>query len=246
MKSRTATQDTVLVLSCEHGGNTIPVQYSNLFSTSKAKRALASHRGYDPGALVATSVFSSLATAVFTSTESRLLVDFNRSLDHPQLFSEFSCCLDVKERRSLLKSSYLPYRESITKRIRRLIEDGRRVVHVGVHSFTPVFGGKPRHIDIGWLYDPKRSFEKAFCDRWISATAKQLPETRLRRNAPYTGTSDGLTTSLRTQFSDEQYAGIELELSQGFSRYEERLMPIAQALKSTLEQTIRLSTPSAG
>ena len=38
-----------LVITCEHGGNRIPVRYRGLFKVKKA--VLLSHRGYDIGAL---------------------------------------------------------------------------------------------------------------------------------------------------------------------------------------------------
>lgn len=38
-----------LVITCEHGGNRIPVPYDDPFRTRQA--ALDSHRGFDPGAL---------------------------------------------------------------------------------------------------------------------------------------------------------------------------------------------------
>ena len=41
--------DTRLLLTCEHGGNRIPPEYRALFRGATA--ALASHRGWDPGAL---------------------------------------------------------------------------------------------------------------------------------------------------------------------------------------------------
>jgi hypothetical protein len=44
--------------------------------------------------------------------------------------------------------------------------------------------------------------------------SQALPHLRVRRNRPYRGTSDGLTTHLRRRFAAKDYAGIELELNQ--------------------------------
>jgi hypothetical protein len=44
--------------------------------------------------------------------------------------------------------------------------------------------------------------------------ADRRPEMRVRRNYPYLGKTDGLTTYLRRQFPAEQYLGIELEVNQ--------------------------------
>ncbi len=74
------------LITCEHGGNRIPTAYRRLFRGQKA--LLGSHRGYDPGALVmAKALARALNAPLVSSAVSRLLVDLNRSIGHPQLFS---------------------------------------------------------------------------------------------------------------------------------------------------------------
>src|SRR3954454_18838003 len=41
------------------------------------------------------------------------------------------------------------------------------------------------------------------------------PELRVRRNYPYAGKGDGLTSHLRVRFAQCDYVGIELEVNQG-------------------------------
>jgi predicted N-formylglutamate amidohydrolase len=88
-------------------------------------------------------------------------------------------------------------------------------VHVGVHTFTPVFAGRRRAVDIGILFDPHRAFERAVAGRLLKRLRDAAPGLRIRRNLPYRGWTDGLTTSLRARFPAARYAGIELEVSQG-------------------------------
>ena len=77
--------DTVII-TCEHGGNRIPAPYRRLFRGQRA--VLDSHRGHDPGSLVmATALADTFSAPLLASTTSRLLVDLNRSVGHPQLFS---------------------------------------------------------------------------------------------------------------------------------------------------------------
>jgi len=97
---------------------------------------------------------------------------------------------------------------------RDAIAAGHRVIHVSSHSFTPVLDGVVRDADVGLLYDPARKAEAAFVLRWKTALESHAPDWRIRRNYPYTGTNDGLTTYLRTRFPDHLYAGIELEINQ--------------------------------
>ena len=77
--------DTFIITS-EHGGNRIPAPYRRLFRGQRA--LLDSHRGYDPGSLVMAKALASACPApLVASTVSRLLIDLNRSIGHPQLFS---------------------------------------------------------------------------------------------------------------------------------------------------------------
>lgn len=66
-----------VIVTCEHGGNHIPVRYAALFAA--AGDVLKTHRGWDPGALPLARRFAkTLGTPLFFSTTSRLLVDLNR------------------------------------------------------------------------------------------------------------------------------------------------------------------------
>jgi predicted N-formylglutamate amidohydrolase len=69
-------------------------------------------------------------------------------------------------------------------------------------------------MDVGLLYDPARARERATAIAWQHELRERHPELRIRRNAPYRGTADGLTTALRRERSVRRYAGIEIELNQ--------------------------------
>jgi hypothetical protein len=49
---------------------------------------------------------------------------------------------------------------------------------------------------------------------------QELPELRIDMNEPYSGVSDGLTTTLRAEFPKARYLGIEFEVNQRFARGE--------------------------
>jgi predicted N-formylglutamate amidohydrolase len=201
-----------LVLTCEHGGNRIPPEYRALFRG--ARGALASHRGWDPGALdVARRVAKALRRPLLFVTWSRLLVESNRTDTRPGVWSTYTARLPRLEKGRILARYWRPHRERVLAALRKGTRAGP-VVHVAVHSFTPVLGGERRNADVGLLYDPRRPAEAAFCARWKRALARLAPDLRVRSNYPYRGTSDGLTTWLRKRFPDPAYAGIELELNQ--------------------------------
>ena len=204
-----------LLITCEHGGNRIPQKYWPLFK--RHREALESHRGYDPGALAVARDFAGAFDAELVySTTSRLLVELNRSPNHRQLFSEMALELPPEERDRVLKRYYLPYREWVDARVREAADRREAVVHVSCHSFTPVMDGITRRADIGLLYDPRRHGEAQLCLAWQRALKRAAPRLIVRRNYPYKGYADGLTTFLRTRYPEPRYRGVELEVNQKY------------------------------
>jgi predicted N-formylglutamate amidohydrolase len=207
------TKPVSLLVTCEHGGNRVPPRYRPLFKGHE--ELLKTHRGYDPGGLtVAKDLAEAFKSTLFVATISRLLIDLNRSVGHPKLYSEATRLAPAGVRQEILQAHYLPYRNQVESYIAKEIAKGRRVVHISSHSFTPVLDGEVRNADIGLLYDPGRAAEARLCQDWQAALKTSAPETRVRRNYPYTGKSDGFTAHLRRQFADGTYAGIELEINQ--------------------------------
>jgi predicted N-formylglutamate amidohydrolase len=149
-----------------------------------------------------------------TSSISRLLIDLNRSIGHPQLFSTATRCATATVREEIVAQYYRPYRAQVERLVRQSVERGRRVIHISSHSFTPELDGKVRRADVGLLYHPGRHGEAELCARWKAALAAFAPELRVRRNYPYAGKGDGLTSHLRLRFPHGAYVGIELEVNQ--------------------------------
>jgi len=201
-----------LVLTCEHGGNRVPPAYARHFRGHG--RVLTSHRGWDLGALVvARQLARAFAVPLHAAVISRLVVDLNRSATHPKVFSEFMADLPAAEQRRVLARLHAPHRRRVEQAIARLRQRGANVLHIAVHSFTPVLDGVERRADIGVLFDPSRHAEGAFHRRWKRGFRAAAPAWKVLANHPYRGTSDGLTTALRRRFP-RGYLGIELELNQ--------------------------------
>ena len=102
----------------------------------------------------------------------------------------------------------------VERLVQQSVSRGRRVIHIASHSFTPVLNGRVRRADVGLLYHPGRSAEVDLCARWKASLAQFAPEIRVRRNYPYAGKGDGLTSHLRLRFPNIEYVGIELEVNQ--------------------------------
>jgi predicted N-formylglutamate amidohydrolase len=220
-----------VIVTCEHARNDVPHRYIELFEG--AEEDLDGHRGWDPGSrLLARRLARRLGSAPILGRVSRLVVDLNRSEDHPNLFSARMRGVPPGEREALLDTYYRPHRRAVEEAVRGGIERGRDVLHLGVHTFTPVWRGRARATDIGILHDPRRTWERELALRLKRCLQRELPALAIHLNRPYRGWTDGLTTYLRGRFPHQdararpgsgiasppapRYAGIELEVSQRF------------------------------
>ena len=226
--------DSRLLITCEHAGNEVPAEYRALFEGRD--ELLATHRGWDPGALLlAREMAAGFDAPLFFTETTRLLIDVNRSLRTPDLHSEITRPLPIAQRREIVRRYWQPHRERVEGWVRGALAEGHRVVHIASHSFTPELHGQVRTADVGFLYDPRRPGEVAFCNRWIAALHDLRPDLRLRRNYPYLGRSDGLTFRLRRAHAPERYVGIELEVNQQFV---ERGGPAWPAIRAALLRSL--------
>jgi predicted N-formylglutamate amidohydrolase len=210
-------QRVAYLVSCEHGGNAIPERFAALFRG--CRRLLGSHRGYDPGALgTARDLARALGATLVTSTVSRLLVELNRSPGRQFRYSPIMRDAPPDVRDEVCRRYYVPYRQQVEAFVARAHASRTRVVHISSHSFTPSLDGTLRRADVGLLYDPGRVGEGRLCVRWQCALAARRPGWIVRRNYPYLGRSDGLTSYLRRRYDGTSYVGIELEVNQKHAR----------------------------
>ncbi len=205
-----------LLLTCEHGGNVVPPRYRELFKDAAAD--LRCHRGWDPGALkLANALAVATRAPLIASTTTRLLIDLNRTAPNPAMYSRYTAPLDIRERTRIFRTHYFPHFWKVTQSIHRAIDRHRTptpLIHIGVHSFTPVLRGRRRDVHVGLLFDPARPDEARLCRAWRDELLRLRPRWTVAFNRPYKGTDDGLTTKFRRIFTPAEYLGIELEVSQ--------------------------------
>lgn len=209
------TRPCEILLTCEHASNAVPPGLEHLFA--KHTDRLQSHQGWDPGAW---PVFRALqnelpTSAAFDGKYTRLAVELNRSEGHPGLFSNLVASLPASEKHQLLAQIWHPFRNTVRQHIQHILEqkNASYLLHLSIHSFTPVWNSEVRNAEIGLLYDPRRPAEKKMGHEWALRLRTHEPSVRVRLNYPYKGISDGHTTSLRKQFG-ERYLGFEIELKQ--------------------------------
>lgn len=200
------------IITCEHAGNEVPKKYVPLFAGSPD--VLQTHRGWDLGALeIAQQMADELSWPLHYTTISRLIIEANRSVDSGDLFSEFTQHLSATAKKDLIEKYYMPYRKKVEHTIATAT---RSIMHLSIHSFTPIWKGAVRPTDIGLLFDPNRKHELDLCIRLKQACHEFFPNWQIDFNEPYNGTDDGFTTHLRTAFSEHHYAGIEIEVNQKY------------------------------
>lgn len=226
-------KNKVYIITCEHAGNRVPKKLEHLFLG--AGKILETHRGYDIGALdLAKEIGSGLGAPIFYSTITRLVADLNRSVRSKNLFSEFTAFIGNEYKTDILQRYYFPYRKRVEQEITSL-SSKNRVIHIAVHSFTPVMKGVVRNAEIGLLYDPGRVLEKKCCRIWKKELEERLPsDFRIRMNYPYKGISDSLPLKLRKTLPSDAYAGIEIEINQAIFEDKPKVCEVKKAIIDSL------------
>lgn len=211
MKSRTGHK---IFLSCEHGGNKIPKAYRKQFKGQA--EVLKTHRGLDIGVLeIALKMQQTLKVPFVYATTSRLVVDLNRTLKNPTLFSEYMKPLPRVTLKDVLKRYYFPHWKKVRTKIQSLLKPENKVIHVAVHSMTDNLNGQKRKMHLALLYNPALKNEVRFASLWTKELKKEFPDFIIARNKPYRGDGDGLTCEMRKENRSDNYIGLEIEFNQG-------------------------------
>lgn len=196
------------IIACEHASGHFPSPYRALLPRT------TDYRAYDLGALTyGRGLARALNAPLFHTMASRLLVDANRSLQHPALHSEVLRQLPRQLKQALIERYHLAYRTQVEQAITDALAQHYRVIHLSVHSFAPTHQGITRDADIGLLYDPQRWYEKQFALSWQARLQPPAPQLRIRRNYPHRR-AERFTTALRQRFAKRDYLGLDVEINQ--------------------------------
>lgn len=187
------TGRSAVVLICEHASNRLP---EVLGSLGLAGDDLARHIAWDIGAEATARRLSRLLDApLLLQRYSRLAYDCNRPPESADCIPEVSettaipgnCNLTVEQRLARTRSIYRPFHDGVSALLDRRAAEGRRSILVSIHSFTPVYKGRQRTLELGILHDR---------DTALSSTLiKSFPSIDARLNEPY-GPKDGVLHTL--------------------------------------------------
>lgn len=224
-----------LLVTCEHASNHVPAEWRHLLRGQG--ELLESHQGWDIGAgNLAGFLSRRLGAPLYLGTITRLLVDLNRSPDNRGRFSRFTRGLEPGSHERLLADHYEPYRRAVVASVERAVRSGP-VLHLSVHSFTPVLDGRTRATDVGLLFDPARPAESALARAWQNMLRDETG-LRVRLNYPYRGVQDGFTSWLRHRHAAPSYVGLELELNQRLARGGRFPRALASAIAASLARAM--------
>lgn len=218
---------------CEHASCAFPEYFGTLGLSEDVRR---SHVAWDPGALtLAKSMALSLGGPVVAGGVSRLLYDCNRPpevTDAVPAQSEIfqipgNQALSDAARQDRVERIYHPFVAVVGETIDRV----QPSAIVTVHSFTPVYHGKQRPVEIGVLHDS----DTRLADRLLEAL--QGCGFVTRRNDPY-GPEHGVTHSLKLHAQSRGIPNVMLEVRNDLLANESQAEIIAQALTTALHKAL--------
>lgn len=185
-----------VLLVCEHASLRLP---ESLGTLGLSPETLTAHIAWDPGALAIARLLSVRfdATLVFQNF-SRLVYDCNRPPESPDAMPAVSevfgipgnANIDAAQREARIHEIYRPWQRQLGETIAARKAAGRETVLVTIHTFTPIYKGAHRSVEIGILHDGDARLADAMLARGGAASGFVT-----RRNEPY-GPADGVTHTL--------------------------------------------------
>lgn len=222
-----------LLLVCEHASCRIPEEFEQLGLSAELQ---SSHIAWDPGALqVARHLSVSMNARLVTSTVSRLVYDCNRPPEAPDAVPVRSERFDIpgniglsaRQKADRARLYYEPFRDLLAEALLR-----QPKAMATVHSFTPVYNGKNRDVEIGILHGSDRRLADQMLD-----TAGDHTELRVRRNEPY-GEEDGVMHTLNVHAVGRGLLNVMLEIRNDLIASAQQQREIASMLTGWLSAAL--------
>jgi predicted N-formylglutamate amidohydrolase len=224
---------SAIVLICEHASFHIPAELNDLGISVAAR---CSHVAWDPGAMaVAQRMSQDLDAVLVASTVSRLVYDCNRPLSATDAMPASSETYNIPgnvgltdaERCARVARYYTPFRERLASQIARRTDP----IIVTVHSFTPIYNGKKREVEIGILHDR----DSLLADAMMQVACGH----DVRLNAPY-GPEDGVTHTLKEHAVKHGHLNVMIEVRNDLIADESGQTAIAKTLTGWITQALEI------
>jgi predicted N-formylglutamate amidohydrolase len=230
-----------LFLTADHAGRVIPRRLGRLGLPADE---LIRHIGWDIGIASVTEHLSTAldATAVL-QTYSRLVIDCNRDPTVASSIPEVSEItlvpgnrdLTAVERAARQAEIFAPYHARIGGLLDARQAAARRTVYIAMHSFTPVFKGESRAMQVGVLYNRDARLANIMLD-----LLRAEGDLVVGDNAPY-AVSDITDYGVPVHAERRGLPHVEIEIRQdlianeaGQAAWAERLMRLLRAAEAGL------------
>lgn len=223
-----------IVLICEHASHFIPEVLNDL---GLARSDRNSHAVWDIGAQkLSHNLSKKLDAVLIEGCISRLVYDCNRPPNVPSAFPVQSERIVVPgnkelsqaERHERAEAVYVPFRTAVQEVLEDRQANLSQPIVVTIHSFTPIYHGVPRDVEIGLLHDDDPTLAQA-----MMRNAHVLPNRNVALNAPY-AMADGVTHSLAIYGVANGLPNVMLEVRNDLLSGETAIEAIAQDLLKLL------------
>lgn len=225
------------VIVCEHASLTLPSSAGDLGLSEEAQQ---SHIAWDPGALaVARHLSAHFDSPLVFQRFSRLVYDCNRPPESPAAMPVTSEIYRVPgnenltpaEREARTAALYRPFHAAIADLIDRRQAAGLETMLMTVHSFTPVYFGARRAVEVGVLHDT----DTRLADAMLAAAEGGAYATR--RNDPY-GPADGVTHTLILHGISRGIRNVMIEVRNDLVKDDKGQEVMARYLAGLIDQAI--------
>ncbi len=236
-----AAGSSPVLLVCEHASNRIPGEFDGLGLSEDVR---SSHIAWDPGALPVARRLSTLMDAqLVMSTVSRLVYDCNRPPEAPDAIPARSERFDVPgnvglddgQKTERARIFYQPFRDRLAQAIA-----GRAKALVTIHSFTPVYPGIQRDVEIGILH----ASDARLADQMLRIAAEHTG-LRTMRNEPY-GVEDGVMHTLNVHGNANGILNVMLEIRNDLIMSARQQSDIADMLAGWLKAALSSADTAFG
>ena len=221
------------IIICEHASNRIP---KKLGSLGLGEADLKRHIAWDIGAEGTARLLSKLLDApLILQTYSRLVFDCNRPPEAEGAMPVISettqipgnLNLSADDRLARIAEIYRPFQNLISDFLDRRAANHQPAVPISIHSFTKIYHGKERSVELGLLFDR---------DAWLAnQLVKSFAGIKTQLNEPY-GPKDGVMHLMNLQAAPRGLHHVMVEIRNDLIETERGQQEWAQRLSVPLIQ----------
>ncbi len=221
------------VLICEHASNRVPEALGTLgLNTAE----LSQHIAFDIGAESTARILSKLLNApLILQNYSRLVYDCNRPPEAEGAMPEVSEVTPIPGNKNLgaeaklarINEIYRLFQDTIASFLDHRAAHALRAIPVSIHSFTKLYKGKERSVELGLLFDR---------DAWLAnLLVKSFPGFNTQLNEPY-GPKDGVMHLMNLHAAPRGLHHLMIEIRNDLIDGERGQQQWAQRLSIPLQQ----------